>query len=564
MSKPSIIVIEDETTQLEAIAQWLKEDGWQVTKYASLRNAMAHLQKARTDYDVALVDIIFEREKGRTGMEVLKYVHEHQKRTQVIMITAYARVETAVETLRLGAFDYVIKRPSATEERRIEITAKARQAQSVLVLKEQLRTLACTVAALRVGDTMQGLALMAQSVANGLSCPDCLCWTHTDGELSSTAPNERWTEDVQETIRRTCAQALEGNVLHGGDPVLLSDVAGARNSEAQKLPVGSIMAVPLVVDGEARGAMLVVSPLGTCLTEEDLHFTIVISALGTAEIALFEAAQRMQRLAAERAADAARVEAYRILPPAVAHHIRQPLTVIKGRAEELDEALAGKAEKKSLRKISSAIKSCAERIDVLTGEMMDLARLTQLDLSHTNLNALVRGCVRDAKEAVAAARPSPRISLTLELARKMPFMPLDGRKLAMALDNLIKNAVEAVWAKSQKLKGKRKAAARSSGKVHVTTAVHGYPPNGWAEIVVSDNGVGIPADQMDQVKKPFLSLKPSGSHHGLGLSMATLIVGSHGGSLHVESNEKKGTTVTISLPMAEPEAVAQNESKIDK
>ena len=71
----------------------------------------------------------------------------------------------------------------------------------------------------------------------------------------------------------------------------------------------------------------------------------------------------------------------------------------------------------------------------------------------------------------------------------------------------------------------------------------------WAEIVVADDGVGIPSEVMERIFDPFFTTRAEGT--GLGLPTVHRIVEDHGGALHVESRPGAGTAVSIRLPQAE-------------
>ncbi len=73
---------------------------------------------------------------------------------------------------------------------------------------------------------------------------------------------------------------------------------------------------------------------------------------------------------------------------------------------------------------------------------------------------------------------------------------------------------------------------------------------GWVEVIVSDNGNGIPSNIVDKIFQPFFTTKPTGQGTGLGLSLAyDIITKEHNGSIKVESKEGEGSTFIIQLPI---------------
>jgi signal transduction histidine kinase len=70
-------------------------------------------------------------------------------------------------------------------------------------------------------------------------------------------------------------------------------------------------------------------------------------------------------------------------------------------------------------------------------------------------------------------------------------------------------------------------------------------------VEVTDTGCGIPKDKLDQIFEPFFTTKPVGKGTGLGLSVSYGIIQQHGGTLEVQSQEGKGSTFTVTLPVIE-------------
>jgi signal transduction histidine kinase len=80
--------------------------------------------------------------------------------------------------------------------------------------------------------------------------------------------------------------------------------------------------------------------------------------------------------------------------------------------------------------------------------------------------------------------------------------------------------------------------------------------DGWVWVKISDNGCGIPQDNLKRVFEPFFTTKPVGSGTGLGLSLSYSIVNKHGGRIDVASKPGVGTVFTIRLPLVPPASTA--------
>lgn len=104
MDKTKILIVDDEIIMRESLAGWLERDGHNVVSAASGEDAMELLQSSR--FDILLVDIKME---GMSGLEVLKRVKESDPDVAVVMITAYGSISTAIEAMKKGAYDYLLK-----------------------------------------------------------------------------------------------------------------------------------------------------------------------------------------------------------------------------------------------------------------------------------------------------------------------------------------------------------------------------------------------------------------------------------------------------------------------
>jgi DNA-binding NtrC family response regulator len=136
MCKTRIMVVDDELIIRESLAGWLERDGHHVETAASGEEALEKIAAAH--YDIMLVDIKME---GLSGLDVLKVVNERDLDTAVVMITAYGSISTAIEAMKRGAVEYLLK-PFDPEEIGVlieKIIAGQAQAKENLYLREQVK-----------------------------------------------------------------------------------------------------------------------------------------------------------------------------------------------------------------------------------------------------------------------------------------------------------------------------------------------------------------------------------------------------------------------------------------
>ncbi len=136
MSNPKILIVDDELILRESLAEWLERDGYETNTAASGEDALEMVKATR--YDILFVDI---KMGGISGLEVLKKVKADDPEVAVVVITAYGAIATAIEAMRSGAYDYLLKPFDPNElgiliEKILDYQAQARENQ---FLKEQFK-----------------------------------------------------------------------------------------------------------------------------------------------------------------------------------------------------------------------------------------------------------------------------------------------------------------------------------------------------------------------------------------------------------------------------------------
>ncbi len=162
MDNTKILIIDDELIMRESLAGWLERDGHEVSAASSGEEAMEVLKDSR--FDILLVDI---KMKGMSGLDVLKQVKESDPDVDVVMITAYGSIPTAIEAMKKGAYDYLLKPfdPEALGVLIEKIIEHQDQARETLFLREQYKDRARFESMIGQSRPMQELFDLIQNVA---------------------------------------------------------------------------------------------------------------------------------------------------------------------------------------------------------------------------------------------------------------------------------------------------------------------------------------------------------------------------------------------------------------
>ncbi|MDP2983478.1 MAG: sigma-54 dependent transcriptional regulator [Candidatus Latescibacter sp.] len=135
--KGTILIVDDEPIKRSILEEELREAGYSAVAVSNPLEAEPHLKK--TNFDVILTDLCMP---GQDGISFLKEVKEHNPEQQVLVMTAYGTVETAVDAMKLGAFDY-LQKPFSTEELLLKLDRLRKYIHlenENEILRQQLRT----------------------------------------------------------------------------------------------------------------------------------------------------------------------------------------------------------------------------------------------------------------------------------------------------------------------------------------------------------------------------------------------------------------------------------------
>jgi two-component system, NtrC family, sensor kinase len=241
------------------------------------------------------------------------------------------------------------------------------------------------------------------------------------------------------------------------------------------------------------------------------------------------------------------------LTAGIAHEIQNPLNFINNFSElnaeliaDMNEALeknqaeeAGKIGK-TIAENESKILFHGKRADGIVKGMLQHSRSSSGQKELVNINTLADEYLRLAYHGLRAKEKSFSASYNTELDERIPPLPMVPQEMGRVLLNLVNNAFYAV--------NKRKEKENSSYQPTVT--IRSKLLDGYAELRIKDNGLGIPARLLDKIFQPFFTTKPTGEGTGLGLSLSYDIIKSHNGELRVETEQGKGTEFIVLLPLS--------------
>lgn len=219
------------------------------------------------------------------------------------------------------------------------------------------------------------------------------------------------------------------------------------------------------------------------------------------------------------------------LASGVAHELGTPLNVVAGRAKLI--ATENLTPEQNVE-FAAIIHEQAQRMTKIIRQLLDFSRRHAPQRSSVAITLLL-GQVKNMLDPIAR---KGSVNIVLDEAEDLLEVDLDHGQMQQVLINLVLNAIQAM---------------PNGGTVEIKALMmeeQNQPsPGKKLLIMVSDNGVGIPPEDLDHIFEPFFTTKEIGVGTGLGLSIVLGIVEEHGGHIEVKSQAGKGTTIIITLPV---------------
>jgi two-component system, NtrC family, sensor kinase len=531
-----ILVVEDDRFFREMYCNLLSGEGFEVQRAASVHDAMECLRE--TEYHLIVTDLVMP---GQSGIDLLFNVKKNYPDIDIIMVTGDTTVESAIQALKNGARDYLLKPVNHDEllhsvalcmdQRRLRnenIELKDLFAVVRTAKNEWESTLDCIPEMVILVDTVSIVKRCNRTFVDyiGKDFPEII------GKNLRSLLREHGlpVDDAGTSVRKICSPvedrwfeirkfpyADKENPVTAGQVVIISDITQQKKFTEQLEEKNHELecAYDALTVSQARVVhqekMATIGQLSAGVAHEINNpmgfITSNLNTLGKYVGKLTEFV-RLQR-AALAAGDGK-----------IAAGLRD-----KERAIKLDFILVD---------IEKLIKESLDGGDRVRDIVKSLKSFSRAD-DGERVAADINGCV---ESAITIAWNEIKYKAALE--KELGVLPLAlccPSQLNQVFMNLLINAVQAI---------------DKEGRIIVRT----WYESPWVCASVSDTGCGIPPETLSRIFEPFFTTKEVGSGTGLGLSISYELIQRHGGDILVDSVPGKGSTFTVRLPVTEEQTAS--------
>jgi len=486
----TLLVVDDEQDIRDASERILSRIGYQVQKASRGDEALDILNK--NSIDIVLLDL---KMPGMDGMEVLAKIRERSTEIQVIVITGYATVETAIEAMKQGAYDFIPK-PFEPDQLRIVVNRAWEKINFIQEAKrleqERNRTLSDL-------DTEKSrIRTIIESFPSGVVVTDpkgrVMLMNPAFRQLLGLDNNLKADNRIEDYLpdENLCRLVLE---ISQGKHVDFDDIP---NYEFSLPGEKYFMARGQPVLGEKKEC------LGAVLNIVDISAMKLLDNLKSEFVAK------------------------------VSHELRSPLSTIHEQLALVIKDMVGEDFAQDHYILDRAREKTKGLISLI-GDLLDLSRIEEGIICHEPQSIRLEEILKNIIEFLRTSAQKKNQSITLLLPQdKLPELIADPIALESIFGNLIANAINYT---------------QEGGEIIVTVDMAGIN----ARVGVKDNGFGIADKYLNKIFDRFYRVKDDKTRYitgtGLGLPIVKGLLDSMGGFIDVESEPGKGSVFTVLLPV---------------
>jgi len=492
---PRILIVDDEEI-IRIGCQRILEESYPTVEMAE--NGRLGWERIRDgSFDLVLLDLMMP-EMG--GLEVLQQVQQFDQDVVVIMITGFATIETAVDAMRKGAYDYLPK-PFTPEELRTKVHRGLEKRRLILQAQQLMQ------------ERDRNLLECANEKSRTMTIINCL----SEGLIATN-------RDGRIVLMNPVAMKMIRPAI---SPVIGSTVSGLFANPQLEKEVAETLARVMTTASLAR---LEVHTRDDRILQS--HFSPIMDdrgeCLGTVTVLL--------DITEDKKIEKMKSDFVRL----VSHELKSPVAAIAGYLNLIIDGLTAKNPEKE-KEIILRSRDKASALLEMINDLLDLSRAERNRPATLHTLVDITEVLTETVKFYQNEAQSKRIDFSLHLATPLPKVMGDTEALGRVFANLIGNAIKYT---------------PENGRVRVESG----PRNGQLVISIQDSGIGIPADEINKIFDEFYRSRTVITHKiagtGLGLAIAKHIVEAHRGYIEVESEWHKGSTFRVLLPVAEGQKIA--------
>ena len=554
MVKNRILVVDDEETLRFVLQSLIEEMGHEVVAAGSAEEGLARLMEV--PFDLALVDIVLP---GINGIELLRRIKAASCDTEVIVMTSQASLDTAVNALRNGAYDYLNKpfdldTVSAAVVRALEKrTLKLSNRQLLAEQEEQNRVLSAAVKRLASLNAAGQAMGATQTLSELFDCLLKLVVAELDADRASImliaadsqdlyiAASQGLDEDMAKTVRLKLGEGLAGQVAATGKPLLIKNVqTDPRMPKAPNPQLGQslvslpiMLSVPIMRPNNVLGVLNISQRRsGDPFDEEDLAYLTGLA--GQAAVAI-ERTRHSDQLREANEKSMAATRAKSDFLASMSHEIRTPLNGVIGMTDILlDTPLSGEQ-----REYCETARSAGKALLDVINDVLDFSKIESGKTEIEVIEFQPRDVIDEVSDILAWQASKKGLACDCIVEAAVPDAVVgDPGRLRQVLLNLAGNAV------------KFTATGKVEIRLSLETEPESHPRLCWR---VTDTGVGIAPDQQDRLFRPFSQGDASTTRcfggTGLGLAISKQLVELMGGRITCTSAAGAGAAFCFEIPL---------------
>src|SRR4030043_914217 len=487
----NILVIDDEQIMREGCSRILSKDGLVVICAENGNLGLEEIKGRPENIDVILLDLMMP---GMSGMEVLDHIRTIDPNLLVIVITGYATVESAVEAMKKGAYDFIPK-PFTPDQLRI-VVRRALERKNLQKEAEFLRR--------EREKSLRDIATEKSKIKTIINCMgDGVLVCDRDGCIVLTNPAAGRMLKVSET-------SLLGNFLSQCN----------LDSELSKTIDESLKAKDLSYSSVSQE--LSIGESGEIFLRA--HTAPVRSDLGETmgSVTVLQDISHLKEL------DKMKSEFIAM----VAHELRAPIAAVEQQLTVILNKMAGEVTEKQEQLLNRAKERTRGLLNLIK-DLLDLSKIEAGKMVQYKEPLALQEVIQRVVDLMKVEAENKKIELQFSAPSSVSLILADRNSMDGLLTTLISNAIKYT---------------PEGGKVWIDLGEEG----GFVKASVSDTGIGIKKEDLSRIFDKFYRVKSSDTRQivgtGLGLSIVKSIVDAHLGSISVESEEGGGTTFTVLLP----------------